>query len=114
MLNNEENDLLCRVGPGTPMGNLLRQYWVPALPPAENIAPPSIMMEEANWFQNLEGDLDTAHLDWLHSRIAAESPAPKAGIAGIWTNDKQPRLQIVPTPYGAYYSGIRTYDAEGN
>ena len=25
----EENELLCRVGPGTMMGNLLRRYWVP-------------------------------------------------------------------------------------
>jgi nitrite reductase/ring-hydroxylating ferredoxin subunit len=30
MLSREENDLLCRIGPGTPMGNLMRQYWVPA------------------------------------------------------------------------------------
>ena len=32
MLSNEENELLCRVGPGTPMGDLLRQYWMPGLP----------------------------------------------------------------------------------
>src|SRR5215831_6980073 len=31
MLSNEENDLLCRVGPGTPMGNLMREYWIPAI-----------------------------------------------------------------------------------
>src|SRR3954468_14032786 len=31
MLSQEENDLLCRVGPGTPMGNLLREYWMPVL-----------------------------------------------------------------------------------
>jgi phthalate 4,5-dioxygenase oxygenase subunit len=31
MLSREDNDLLCRVGPGTPMGALLRQYWIPAL-----------------------------------------------------------------------------------
>ena len=30
MLSHEDNDLLCRVGPGTPMGSLMRQYWVPA------------------------------------------------------------------------------------
>src|SRR5437773_6775855 len=27
----EENELLCRVGPGTLMGELMRQYWIPAL-----------------------------------------------------------------------------------
>jgi len=30
MLSTEENELLCRVGPGTPMGELFRRYWVPA------------------------------------------------------------------------------------
>jgi nitrite reductase/ring-hydroxylating ferredoxin subunit len=30
MLSHEDNELLCRIGPGTPMGNLMRQYWVPA------------------------------------------------------------------------------------
>jgi phthalate 4,5-dioxygenase oxygenase subunit len=31
MLTREENELLCRVGPGTPMGEMLREYWIPAL-----------------------------------------------------------------------------------
>jgi len=31
MLSPEENALLTRTGPGTPMGRLLRRYWVPAL-----------------------------------------------------------------------------------
>src|SRR6266540_2710422 len=31
MLSREENELLTRVGPGTPMGELMRRYWLPAL-----------------------------------------------------------------------------------
>ncbi|MBV9326879.1 MAG: Rieske 2Fe-2S domain-containing protein [Chloroflexi bacterium] len=31
MLTQEENELICRVGPGTPMGNLFREYWLPAM-----------------------------------------------------------------------------------
>src|SRR5205809_3753015 len=31
MLSKEDNELLTRVGPGTPMGELLRQYWIPAV-----------------------------------------------------------------------------------
>lgn len=31
MLTQEQNDLLTRVGPGTPMGEVLRRYWIPAL-----------------------------------------------------------------------------------
>ena len=30
MLSREDNELLCRIGPGTPMGALMREYWVPA------------------------------------------------------------------------------------
>jgi len=31
MLSREENELLTRVGTGTPMGELIRRYWIPAL-----------------------------------------------------------------------------------
>src|SRR5436309_11510471 len=31
MLSREENELVARVGPDTPMGNTLRRYWLPAL-----------------------------------------------------------------------------------
>jgi phthalate 4,5-dioxygenase oxygenase subunit len=31
MLSKAENEYLCRIGPGTPMGNLMRQYWLPAI-----------------------------------------------------------------------------------
>jgi phthalate 4,5-dioxygenase oxygenase subunit len=31
MLSKEDNELLTRVGPGTPIGELLRQYWMPML-----------------------------------------------------------------------------------
>ena len=31
MLSHADNELLTRTGPGTPMGNLMRRYWMPAL-----------------------------------------------------------------------------------
>src|SRR5438874_2065285 len=31
MLSKEDNEYLCRIGPGTPMGNVMRQYWIPAV-----------------------------------------------------------------------------------
>jgi nitrite reductase/ring-hydroxylating ferredoxin subunit len=39
MLSVAENELICRTGPGTPMGNLMRQYWVPAMLSSELPAP---------------------------------------------------------------------------
>ena len=40
-MTGDENEVLTRVGPGTPMGNLIRQYWLPALLSAELPAPDS-------------------------------------------------------------------------
>ncbi len=31
MLSLQDNEYLCRIGPGTAMGNLMRQYWLPAI-----------------------------------------------------------------------------------
>jgi phenylpropionate dioxygenase-like ring-hydroxylating dioxygenase large terminal subunit len=39
MLSREENELLTRVGPGTPMGEMMRRYWMPALLSEEIPAP---------------------------------------------------------------------------
>lgn len=31
MLSDDDNDLLCRVGPGQPMGEVFRRFWLPAI-----------------------------------------------------------------------------------
>jgi len=41
MLPREENDLLTQVGPATPLGRLMRRYWIPALLSAEIPEPDS-------------------------------------------------------------------------
>jgi phenylpropionate dioxygenase-like ring-hydroxylating dioxygenase large terminal subunit len=41
MLSHDDNERLCRIGPGTPMGNLFRRFWLPALLVAEVPAPDS-------------------------------------------------------------------------
>jgi hypothetical protein len=51
--------------------------------PPEHVTPPNIMMEEANWLQNMEGDLDSARLDWVHRRLAENSPKPEKGARGF-------------------------------
>src|SRR5688572_24108069 len=48
MLSERDNELLCRVGPGTPMGNLMREYWMPAMRsdelPSPDCAPVRVML----------------------------------------------------------------------
>src|ERR1700692_1501557 len=39
MLSQQDNELVTQVGPGTPMGNLMRQYWVPAMLSRELASP---------------------------------------------------------------------------
>src|SRR5436189_6412364 len=39
MLSATDNELMCRVGPETPMGKFLREYWIPALLPEELPSP---------------------------------------------------------------------------
>lgn len=31
MLSHEDNELLCRIGPGAPMGEMMRRFWMPAV-----------------------------------------------------------------------------------
>jgi phthalate 4,5-dioxygenase oxygenase subunit len=61
MLKQEENELICRVGPGTPMGNFMREYWVPAMLsseiPTANSDPMRVMLlgEQLIGFRDTNG-----------------------------------------------------------
>ncbi len=61
MLSREDNDLITQTNPATPMGNLIRRYWVPALLSEEipqNDCPPvrvKLMGEELVAFRDSQG-----------------------------------------------------------
>ena len=63
MLSKQDNDLLCRVGPGTPMGELMRQYWLPAARsdelPSPDCPPLRVMIlgEQLIGFRATSGDV---------------------------------------------------------
>jgi phthalate 4,5-dioxygenase len=58
---------------------------------------------ECNWAQALEGDIDTAHLYFLHGRLHEEdSPS-----IGVFHPDKSPHLEITETDYGLLYGARR-------
>ena len=38
MLSASDNEMLTRVGRGTPMGDLMREYWIPAAKASELVA----------------------------------------------------------------------------
>src|ERR1043166_8631888 len=61
MLSKEENELLTQTGPGTPMGDLFRRFWLPALDPNELPEPDCppirfrILSEDLVAFRDTEG-----------------------------------------------------------
>jgi phenylpropionate dioxygenase-like ring-hydroxylating dioxygenase large terminal subunit len=61
MLRKEQNDLLAQTGPGTPMGQLFRSYWIPALLTEElpeNECPPvrvKLLSERLLAFRDTQG-----------------------------------------------------------
>jgi phenylpropionate dioxygenase-like ring-hydroxylating dioxygenase large terminal subunit len=225
MLSREQNEYITRVGPGTPMGALMRQYWVPAMlsselprpdcppvrvlllgekligfrdtsgqvgllgnhcphrgaslyyarsdecglrcvyhgwkfdvtgrcvdmpsePPDSNfknkvrataypcaerggvvwaylgpreVPPPLPDLEanqlenssavayarDCNWLQGLEGDIDTAHIGFLHFGSEDPADAPPDTFR-YWTlKDRAPRYAVLDTDYGAMYGAYR-------
>ncbi len=61
MLTQQENDRLTQVGPGTPMGNLLRRYWHPIAATVEldqdPVQPVKLLGEELVLFRDEQGRL---------------------------------------------------------
>jgi phthalate 4,5-dioxygenase oxygenase subunit len=227
MLRAEENEYVTRIGPGTPMGNLMREYWVPAMvsselprpdcppvrvlllgekliafrgtdgrvglldnycphrgaslfyarsegcglrcvyhgwkfdaegrcvdmpsEPAESNfkgkvraraypcqerggvvwtymgpreAPPALpdleanqlpedqctvlaIQRECNWLQGLEGDIDTAHIGFLHFGSDRAEDAPEGTFLYYALKDRAPRYAVLDTEYGSMYGAYR-------
>src|SRR5262249_7217221 len=68
------------------------------------VYPPHLMLEECNWVQALEGDIDSSHIDFVHAKRNADSQE-----RGTHHRDKRPRLEVLPTDYGACYSARRRW-----
>ena len=70
MLTAEENAQLTRVGPGTLIGDLMRQYWIPVVLSSER-AP-------GGWspasFMSARGRRDLASSDHLRAMLSEEPP----------------------------------------
>ncbi len=71
-------------------------------------------VRECNWMQALEGDIDTAHLGFLHVSFSPRQPGPtRTGPIPDFTSDKAPTLHVVNTDIGVMY-GARRNRAEGD
>jgi phthalate 4,5-dioxygenase len=63
-------------------------------------------MYECNYMQALEGELDTTHVYFLHSRLDPSAPPSY----GLFVRDKRARLEIQDTNYGVMYGARRQED----
>src|SRR5436309_8204914 len=74
MLSQEENELLTRVGPGTPMGELLRRYWYPVAATSELIERPTkgvkILGEELVLYRDKQGRPGLIGSQCAHRRMS--------------------------------------------
>jgi phenylpropionate dioxygenase-like ring-hydroxylating dioxygenase large terminal subunit len=101
MLSKELNELLTRVGPGTPMGKLLRRYWMPALLSNEVPAPDSdpvrvrLLGEDLIAFRDTDGQVGLV-----------QNNCPHRGASLFFGRNEEAGLRCV-------YHGWK-FDVEGN
>src|SRR6201995_1962697 len=76
MLPAKENELIPRVGPGTPMGDTMRRYWIPALLSSEVPEPDSapvrvrLLGEDLVAFRDSEGRIGLLEEFCPHRRVS--------------------------------------------
>ena len=73
-------------------------------PPADALLRCAVV--KGNWLQGLEGQLDSAHLNFLHSSSAPRRP-DKRDSATMVTNDSSPRFEFIDKPYGYREAALR-------
>jgi 5,5'-dehydrodivanillate O-demethylase len=81
-LTAEENEKLTRVGPGTPMGELLRRYWWPVAASAELVTAPTkavrLLGEDLVLYKDRSGTLGLIDARCAHRRVELEWGIPEA------------------------------------
>ena len=90
MLSREDNELVARTGPGTPMGNLLRRYWLPAVLSEEVPTPecPPIRLK-------LLGETLVAYRDTSGRVGILDAHCPHRGANLFWGRNERDGLRCV-------------------
>jgi len=70
------------------------------------------VLRDCNWFQGLEGDIDTSHLGFLHlGAIKPEQTTP--GTFDYYNvTDRAPKYEVVDTEFGTSYGAYRPAEAD--
>ena len=70
----------------------------------------SFRVQECNWLQALEGEIDSSHGPFLHSRIDGRSS--QAMSLAYSMQDRRPRFEVLDTDYGVAIAARREADEE--
>jgi phenylpropionate dioxygenase-like ring-hydroxylating dioxygenase large terminal subunit len=73
-------------------------------------------VQECNWFQAMEGGIDSSHISFLHAPIDHNDAEVTSGIdrarfgvgAAVQTGDRAPRFDVTDTDYGVAIGARRT------
>jgi phthalate 4,5-dioxygenase oxygenase subunit len=101
MLKQQDNELITRVGPGTPMGSLMREYWLPAMLSSELPSPDSdpvrvlLLGEQLIGFRDSNGNVGLL-----------QNNCPHRGASLFFGRNEEAGLRCV-------YHGWK-FDVEGN
>jgi phenylpropionate dioxygenase-like ring-hydroxylating dioxygenase large terminal subunit len=85
------------LGPAEKRAELPEFEWL-GLPAAQRYA--SRWVQECNYAQALEGEIDESHVGLLHRRFDAAGRARTALTGGYFAEDTAPRYTVHETPYG--------------
>src|SRR5262245_58395837 len=104
MITKEQNERLTQVGPGTPMGNLLRRYWHPigavADLEAEPVQPIRILGEDLTLFRMENGEFGLVGPRCAHRNISMAYGIPQEnGLRCAyhgWTYNAEGRVVSMP------------------
>jgi phthalate 4,5-dioxygenase len=101
------------MGPASPPPPLPDLEWT-LLPDANSFA--SKRVQECNWFQAMEGGIDSSHISFLHApsnpddaEVNRELDRASFGIGvAVQTTDRSPRFEVVDTDYGMLIGARRS------
>ncbi len=65
------------------------------------------IQRECNWLQGMEGDIDTAHIGFLHFGSESAEDQPEGTFRYYTLKDRAPRYAVLDTDYGSMYGAYR-------
>jgi phthalate 4,5-dioxygenase oxygenase subunit len=116
-----KNKVKIKAYPTTEYGGCI---WIYMGPPDKQPAPPhfewarvpdaqrvlSRWIQECNYMQAVEGEIDSAHVSWLHAPLQAENSPFRGRFNDAIIMDGAPKLTVKPTDYGFCYGARRDTD----